>query len=409
LAEAEARDGEKMLQGLYSEAQTDWIIPPPIVDGVIPKNAYGNMDVYTPSMVPVGAVHIPRRGTMRICKKLGIDFAEAVTGFEFGARMAIPIITGVVVAEENEEMVMEQWRVDEAERLRKEDEKRTKAALGTWRKFLMGLRIVERVREEYGDGGDEEEDELNPFIRKSNANNAENLEDEARKRIMDQHEEDMAGGFFPEGHNEEEPAQSFFPTSQVHEDDDDGGFIIEGHEPTSSKKKMNGAASYATPVSMQSKDNKAATHQTEEETAEEEHIAPSSRKRKLDSNSPLKPSPKNKKPTPSRSKVKTPAKAAVPKKAPVSTSKARGKRKIVPASDSDEAEDEDEDEESSLSDPESAISAEATTLKSRRRASLPDKGTSKRVVPKRSAARKSETALRSHYFEQNDEDEDEEQ
>jgi len=41
IAEAEKATGEKVLQGLYSLDQTDWIIPPPIVNGVIPKNEYG--------------------------------------------------------------------------------------------------------------------------------------------------------------------------------------------------------------------------------------------------------------------------------------------------------------------------------------------------------------------------------
>lgn len=41
LAEAEAATGQKVLQGLYSLEQTDWIIPPPIKDGIIPKNEYG--------------------------------------------------------------------------------------------------------------------------------------------------------------------------------------------------------------------------------------------------------------------------------------------------------------------------------------------------------------------------------
>lgn len=41
ILEAEAATGEKVLQGLYSWEQTEWIIPPPIKDGVIPKNEYG--------------------------------------------------------------------------------------------------------------------------------------------------------------------------------------------------------------------------------------------------------------------------------------------------------------------------------------------------------------------------------
>lgn len=41
ILEAEATTGRKVLQGLYSFDQTDWIIPDPIENGIIPKNAYG--------------------------------------------------------------------------------------------------------------------------------------------------------------------------------------------------------------------------------------------------------------------------------------------------------------------------------------------------------------------------------
>ncbi|KAL1985310.1 hypothetical protein VTN96DRAFT_7988 [Rasamsonia emersonii] len=160
----ERETGERPLQGLYARYQTEWIIPPPIVDGKIPKNEYGNIDCFVPSMVPKGAVHIPWNGTVRICRKLGIDYAEAVTGFEFGSKMAVPVIEGVVVAEENAELVKDAWRAEQQAKREKERLQQEKRILQTWRKFLMGLRIAERVRAEYGLHGDMEID--NPFQRK---------------------------------------------------------------------------------------------------------------------------------------------------------------------------------------------------------------------------------------------------
>ncbi|KAL5003451.1 Rad4 transglutaminase-like domain-containing protein [Aspergillus recurvatus] len=158
------RTGQKPLQGLYSIEQTREIIPPPIVDGKIPKNDYGNIDCFVPRMVPEGAVHIPLPGTARICKKLGIDYAEAVTGFEFGSQMAVPVIEGVVVAVENNDLVEDAWRADNEEKRRKEARKAEAKILATWRKFLFGLRIAQRMQEEYAE--DEEghlPDAHNPF------------------------------------------------------------------------------------------------------------------------------------------------------------------------------------------------------------------------------------------------------
>ena len=202
--EAEREGGEKLKQGLYSWDQTEWIIPPPIQDGVIPKNAFGNMDVYVPSMVPEGAVHIPLRSTMKICKRLGIDYAEAVTGFEFGNKRAVPVITGVVVAAENEDRVIEEWEKDEEERKRKEDGKREKLALNTWRKFLMGLRIVERVRDQYGGDADAHlREEMNPFTN-------QNKNKKGQKEVAnDMPNGEISNGVDNDGHDEEIPGGGF--------------------------------------------------------------------------------------------------------------------------------------------------------------------------------------------------------
>ncbi|KAJ8108814.1 hypothetical protein OPT61_g7908 [Boeremia exigua] len=151
IEERERIEGGKVQQGLYAKDQTDWIIPEPIKDGIIPVNAFNNIDVYVPTMVPKGAVHIPLKGTARVCRKLNINHAEACTGFEFGKQRAVPVITGVVVAEENEQLVIDAWEAEEAEKARKEAEKRQKFVLGLWKKFYSGLKIVQRMKDEYGE------------------------------------------------------------------------------------------------------------------------------------------------------------------------------------------------------------------------------------------------------------------
>ncbi|KAK1623033.1 Rad4 transglutaminase-like domain-containing protein [Colletotrichum phormii] len=229
IAEAEAASGEKVLQGLYSFEQTDWIIPPPIKDGIIPKNSYGNIDLFAEHMCPEGAAHVPFRGAVKVCKRLQIDYAEAVVDFEFGNRMAVPVIQGVVIAEEYHDQVMEEIRKDEVERARKEDEKRRKAALSMWSKFLKGLRIVERIRQDYG-----HVDDSVPVFQKHGAAKAtkdahadEDDKNQVDAEAMQMREEEMAGGFFPEGHDEEEVDQpkrftsGFFPVVDENDEDED--------------------------------------------------------------------------------------------------------------------------------------------------------------------------------------------
>lgn len=190
-----------------------------------------NIDLFAKHMCPQGAVHVPYRGTTRVCKKLQIDYAEAVVDFEFGHRMAVPVIQGVVIAEENYDILMEELEKAEAERIRKEDEKRRKAALAQWRRFLMGMRIAERIRQEYG----EIDDRVSVFGHSKDAPHGNQ-----QPKV---HDEDTAGGFLPEGYEEDEEvegpahhASSFFPAVDEEDDGDDGLVMEENAEAHENKE-----------------------------------------------------------------------------------------------------------------------------------------------------------------------------
>lgn len=271
MEEAERETGEKLKQGLYGIDQTEWIIPPPIENGVIPKNAYNNIDVYVPSMVPKGAVHIPLRGTARICRKLDIDYAEACTGFEFGKQRAVPVITGVVVAVEHEDAVIDAWETEEAERRRKEDVKREATNLHLWRKFLMGLRIVERIRSDYADRPDKV-DEVNPFVNRNDNKKRKEPRDEmamgggfllsgdeddgASKGAKDEDTEiSLGGGFVPEDEEEE-------PKAEDMELELGGGFLLDGDDDDAEEEKKPVTSSHFAPMSL------AAAHRQQQSDAE---------------------------------------------------------------------------------------------------------------------------------------------
>lgn len=246
--EHERQTGEKQMQGLYSWDQTEYIIPPPIVDGIIPKNAYGNIDCFVPSMVPRGAAHIALRGTVRICKKLEIDFAEAVTGFEFGNKRAVPICTGVVVAKENERTVRDAWRQYNEEQRRKEEKKLEAVVLETWRKFVIGLRIRERVRDTYGEGAVDE------LIVGRSAQQPIMLESDSEERPMRSigntapiDDEFEGGGFLPE--SDEEHAGSDLEVVD-HRNDETATKSSLLNEPISKGKERAAETQYPTPSSV---------------------------------------------------------------------------------------------------------------------------------------------------------------
>lgn len=71
-----------VMQGLYSQSQTELYHADPVVDvsffkswvaeysvtvfqGIVPKNDFGNIDLYVPSMLPAGGAYIPCKSSIK--------------------------------------------------------------------------------------------------------------------------------------------------------------------------------------------------------------------------------------------------------------------------------------------------------------------------------------------------------
>ena len=194
---------------MYAAFQTSTYHAPPVVNGRVPKNIYGNLDVYVPSMVPSGGVHVRHSDTARAARILGIDYSDAVTGFEFRGRHGTAVVNGAIVAADYREAVEEVIRGFEDERAEAEDRRRSLEALRMWKRFLAGLRIRERI-EGYDIEG----------------------EHDAAKEELDKMDEDMeageGGGFVPDVDEvvEAQPTAEWFLYQQPHdsyEDQEDSG------------------------------------------------------------------------------------------------------------------------------------------------------------------------------------------
>ncbi|KKY21032.1 putative dna repair protein [Diplodia seriata] len=192
---------------LYAPFQTALYVPPPCVRGRVPRNAFGNLDVYVPSMVPAGGVHVRDARARHAARLLGVDHADAVTGFTFRGRHGTAVVEGVVVAAEYEDAM--RAALDGLRDLQREEEeaKRGQEALRMWRRFLLGLRVVERVGE-YASAEERKEKEKEVRERVER----EEREEEERRREEEQRmmAEEMAGGFVLAEGAGEAPAQ---PTS----------------------------------------------------------------------------------------------------------------------------------------------------------------------------------------------------
>ncbi|KAF2798466.1 Rad4-domain-containing protein [Melanomma pulvis-pyrius CBS 109.77] len=172
---------------LYAIFQTDLYVPPPVVRGKVPRNAYGNLDLYVPSMVPSGGAHIRHKLASKAARIVGVDWADAVTGFSFKGRHGTAVVQGAVVAREYKEAVEAVIEAMEYAQVEAENSHRQSEALRMWRRFFIGLRIAQRVNAIEIDG------ERGPVI---------NVQEEIEREDREIAEKEFAGGFFPDEVND---------------------------------------------------------------------------------------------------------------------------------------------------------------------------------------------------------------
>lgn len=143
--------------GLFGFWQTEPYVPEPVRDGIIPKNKYNNVDLYRPSMLPPGSVHIVEDellehlryagnpkiiGRLRfpslkkIVNELGIDFAEAVTGFEYHGGRSVPTLKGIVVPAEHGENIRQAYLSRLSLILEEEIQHREDDIMRKWEKLI---------------------------------------------------------------------------------------------------------------------------------------------------------------------------------------------------------------------------------------------------------------------------------
>ncbi|KAF8243203.1 Rad4-domain-containing protein [Wilcoxina mikolae CBS 423.85] len=218
-------DDEKPHQPLFALSQTTLYTPPPVTAGLVPKNRFGNLDIFVPSMIPAGGAHVSHALAARAAKLLGIDYSDAVTGFEFRNRQASAVIKGVVIASEYEEAVREVVKGFETENEKERERKKAAEALALWRRWLLRLRIRERL----GVGTDEmPEVRMNGRLEDIGKVKGKGKGRRKRKQkdTWDEDGDDAGGGgFLVDSEAEEGEAGSGFEA-----EDGAGGFIADGDD-----------------------------------------------------------------------------------------------------------------------------------------------------------------------------------
>jgi len=134
---------------VFGRWQTKVYTPPPVLDGKIQRNEYGNIELFQPSMLPKGACHIKLPGIHRIAKLLDIDFAPAMMGWDFSSGYCHPVIDGIVTAEENRTVLVAAWEQQQENNKKKQQEKREKKIYERWRLLIRGVLLKERVQKRF--------------------------------------------------------------------------------------------------------------------------------------------------------------------------------------------------------------------------------------------------------------------
>ncbi|KAK4359974.1 hypothetical protein RND71_022203 [Anisodus tanguticus] len=136
---------------LYGQWQTEPLFLPHAVNGIVPKNERGQVDVWSEKCLPPGTVHLRLPRLVPVVKRLQIDFAPAMVGFEFRNGRSLPVYEGLVVCTEFKDAILEAYTEEEVRREAKERRRTEAEALSRWYQLLASLITRQRLHNCYVD------------------------------------------------------------------------------------------------------------------------------------------------------------------------------------------------------------------------------------------------------------------
>ncbi|XP_033647621.1 DNA repair protein complementing XP-C cells homolog [Asterias rubens] len=134
---------------LYGKWQTELYIPPPAKDGKVPRNEYGNVELFQPSMLPMGTVHLHVPGLNRTARKLGIDCVPAMVGWDYHSGFCHPVLDGYIVCTEFQDVLLDAWEKDQIEIEAKRKERIETRAVKNWKRLFTGILIRKRLNKRF--------------------------------------------------------------------------------------------------------------------------------------------------------------------------------------------------------------------------------------------------------------------
>lgn len=134
----------------YGLWQTQPRVAQPLIDGIVPRNAYGNFEVWSETDVPSNARHLLM--SYKIAENLGISYARAMVGFSVDTYRGkpYPTLQGIVVAQEHVALLQEAAAMIEHQKLEKALQHNQKIVYKRWKRMIRGIRLRARLQNDYG-------------------------------------------------------------------------------------------------------------------------------------------------------------------------------------------------------------------------------------------------------------------
>lgn len=175
------KNGEEVSVKLFGDWQTAKISRPTIIDGILPSNSHGNIEIWggNENLVPEGtdllferlnivllfnlynsvrvflikgSILIRRnlRDAVKIAEQFGFQYRKALFGFDEKVGMKFPVIGGIVVFEDDAEIINE--ALDEIEVIKTSivAEEKQKEVIKRWRKVVSLILTRNMLRERHG-------------------------------------------------------------------------------------------------------------------------------------------------------------------------------------------------------------------------------------------------------------------
>ncbi|KAF2295439.1 hypothetical protein GH714_032933 [Hevea brasiliensis] len=135
---------------LYGKWQLEPLQLPHAVNGIVPKNERGQVEVWSEKCLPPGTVHLRLPRVFRVAKRLEVDYAPAMVGFEFKSGRSVPVFEGIVVCAEFKDAILEAYAEEEERRETEEKKIHEAQAISRWYQLLSSIVTRQRLKNCYG-------------------------------------------------------------------------------------------------------------------------------------------------------------------------------------------------------------------------------------------------------------------